>query len=299
METLNTSNRGYLYGMVAVIIWVGFILVSRAGSLSALGAADMITIRFGTAFILLLPFIVKYRARLFTPKMFVLGGTGGVAYGFSAFSGFEYAPATHAALLLPGLMPIVIAVMAYLLAGERHSHQVKLGILLSSIGIGALLIETLISSTATLKGDMYFVLACFFWGLMTVLLKRWKVPAFEMMLAIVATTCVMYVPVYLLFLPKALDQVSTSMLVSQAIYQGFLAMAIQMVCFGKAVQMIGATKMGALMALVPVFASILAIPLFGESVTVGLIIALVSILLGTFVGNLPRRWWVSKVAVVA
>lgn len=295
---MDKVNKGYLYGLVAVIIWTGFILVSRAGSLSALGVSDMIMIRFGTAFILLLPFIIKMRKRVFTQKMFALGAIGGIAYCATAFSGFANAPATHAALLLPGLMPIVIAVMAYLLAGERHSHKVKAGILISSLGILALLVETLLHGSDNLKGDIYFVLACVSWGLMTVLLRRWKIPAMEFTIGIVATTCVMYAPVYALWLPKSIGEAPVSMLAIQAVYQGLLAIIVQMICFGKAVQMIGATRMGALMALVPVFASVLAVPLFGESVTIGLVIALVSILVGTLIGNFKAqdiRWLANKV----
>jgi drug/metabolite transporter (DMT)-like permease len=43
--------------------------------------------------------------------------------------------------------------------------------------------------------------------------------------------------------------------------------------------------MGALMAIVPLLASMFAVPLFGEQITVGLIIALVCISVGTIVGN--------------
>jgi drug/metabolite transporter (DMT)-like permease len=57
------------------------------------------------------------------------------------------------------------------------------------------------------------------------------------------------------------------------------------------VHILGATKMGGLMALVPVFASVLAVPIFGEQWTLGLTIALVLILTGTIFGNIRFAKW--------
>ena len=52
--------------------------------------------------------------------------------------------------------------------------------------------------------------------------------------------------------------------------------------------------MGGLMALVPVFASTLAVPMFNEQWTNGLSVALVMILAGTLVSNLPASFFTRK-----
>ncbi|RBO86076.1 DMT family transporter [Marinomonas aquiplantarum] len=284
-DTLPT--KGLAYALAAVAIWTGFILVSKAGSLAALALPDMMMVRFGTAFILFSPFIWQHRTVILQWRMLVLGTIGGLAYALSVFNGFANAPATHAALLLPGLMPIMIAVFAYFLAGERHSRAAWLGILLSSVGILALLVEAFTSGTSYWLGDSSFVLACVFWGVFTVLLRRWHFAPWQATLGIIAVTFTLFAPVYVLFLPHHLLDASWQMVGLQAFYQGVMATTVQMVCYGRAVHLIGATRMGSLMALVPVFASSLAVPLFDEAWSLGLTIALVSILLGTLVGNLP------------
>ncbi|BFM49962.1 DMT family transporter [Marinomonas sp. THO17] len=279
--------KGLAYALAAVAIWTGFILVSKAGSLASLALPDMMMVRFGTAFVLFSPFIWQHRAAILQWRMLVLGLIGGLAYALSVFNGFANAPATHAALLLPGLMPIMIAVFAYFVAGERHSRASWLGIFLSSLGIMALLIETFTSGSQYWLGDSSFVLACIFWGIFTVLLRRWKFAPWQATLGIIAVTFSLFAPVYVLFLPHHILDATWQMVGLQAFYQGVMATTIQMVCYGRAVHLIGATRMGSLMALVPVFASSLAVPLFNEAWSLGLTIALVSILLGTLIGNLP------------
>ncbi len=292
---------GISYALAAVVIWTGFILVSKAGSLAALALPDMMMVRFGTAFVLFFPFIWQHRHTILQWRMLVLGSIGGLAYALSVFNGFDHAPATHAALLLPGLMPIMIAVFAFFLANERHNHVAWFGIMLSSLGIVALISETLITGASYWLGDASFILACVFWGIFTVLLRRWKFAPWQATLGIIAVTTALFAPIYALFLPHQIGQASWEMISLQAFYQGVMATTVQMVCYGRAVHLIGATRMGSLMALVPVFASTLAVPLFGESWSLGLTIALICILLGTLVGNVPthllRHKFVSKYIV--
>ncbi|QUX97080.1 EamA/RhaT family transporter [Marinomonas sp. CT5] len=282
---------GLVYALAAVAIWTGFILVSKAGALASLALPDMMIVRFGTAFILFFPFIWQHRKTILQWRMFVLGSIGGLAYALSVFNGFQHAPATHAALLLPGLMPIMIAVFAYFLAGERHTVASWVGILVSSLGILALLTETMLSDASYWLGDISFVIACVFWGIFTVLLRRWKFAPWQATLGIIAVTTLLFAPVYILFLPQHLTDASWKMIGLQAFYQGVMATTVQMVFYGRAVHILGATKMGGLMALVPVFASVLAVPLFGEHWTLGLMIALILILTGTLIGNIPFAKW--------
>lgn len=290
-STSSLPLNGLAYALAAVAIWTGFILVSKAGTLGALALPDMMIVRFGTAFVLFFPFIWQHRKTILQWRMFVLGSIGGLAYALSVFNGFQHAPATHAALLLPGLMPIMIAVLAFFLAGERHSKASWIGVLVSSCGILTLLAETMMSGASYWLGDISFVVACVFWGIFTVLLRRWKFAPWQATLGIIAVTTVLFTPIYALFLPHNLSEASWEMIGLQAFYQGVMATTIQMVFYGRAVHILGATKMGGLMALVPVFASVLAVPIFGEQWTPGLTTALVLILAGTLIGNIPFAKW--------
>jgi len=51
--------RGAFYGLAAVSIWAAFIVVSRLGVRTSLTPWDVAAIRFGTAGLLLLPYLMK------------------------------------------------------------------------------------------------------------------------------------------------------------------------------------------------------------------------------------------------
>lgn len=288
-ETISRQQtlRGVIYAVTAVLIWTGFILISRAGTLAALAMPDMLALRFGSALLILSPLVWRLRRQLLNLRILVLGLLGGLGYGLCVYSGFERAPATHAALLLPGLMPVMIALAAALLAGERKSLRVWVGIGVSSIGILALLFDTLLGAADYWFGDLSFVLACLCWAIYTALLRGWNIGPWQATVGVVLVTALLYLPLYGLWLPSSLEEVAWPMLLAQVLYQGLLATIVQMICYVRAVQLLGATRMGGLMALVPVLAGGLAIPLFGEQMTPVLAASMALVLCGALVGILP------------
>ena len=66
------KNKGYLFGLGAVAIWTGFILVSRQGGLGPLNANDVIAIRYFTCSVILLPFWFFYQRFNFMQWKFVV-----------------------------------------------------------------------------------------------------------------------------------------------------------------------------------------------------------------------------------
>ncbi len=52
-------SRGALYGLAAVVIWAGFIVVSRLGVRTSLTPWDVAAIRFTVAGLVLLPYALR------------------------------------------------------------------------------------------------------------------------------------------------------------------------------------------------------------------------------------------------
>src|ERR1700759_3487431 len=93
--------RGALYGLAAVSIWSGWIVVARLGLRTSLTPWDIAALRFGVAGVLLLPYVLKHGLAIAR-----LGGVGlaavvlgGAAPVFLANSGLLFAPAAHAGAL--------------------------------------------------------------------------------------------------------------------------------------------------------------------------------------------------------
>jgi drug/metabolite transporter (DMT)-like permease len=296
---MSDQRIGYSFALAAAFIWAGFIIVSKMGGMSELLAFDVIVIRYITCATILLPiWWFKFRFNLFTPRLIICSVIGGLAYALCAFSGFQLASASHAAILLPGMMPLFIIVLSFLINKESHGLQRWLGIAVITLGILVLFMGELdllsgsdgMSGLAdlnftTLLGDGWLVAAAFLWALFSVLIKRWQITPWQVTVSLALLTCLFYLPIYLAFLPKALSQANWMDILLQAFYQGVMATIIQMILYVKAVQKIGPTEMGAVMSIVPVISGVAAIVIFNEPISEVLIMGLVLVSLGSWLAH--------------
>ena len=96
--------RGALYGLAAVSIWSGWIVVARLGLKGSLTPWDIAALRFGVAGLLLLPYVVHKGLALERLGWIGLAAIvlGGGAPVLLANAGLLFAPAAHAGALFPG-----------------------------------------------------------------------------------------------------------------------------------------------------------------------------------------------------
>jgi drug/metabolite transporter (DMT)-like permease len=66
------------------------------------------------------------------------------------------------------------------------------------------------------------------------------------------------------FVDNRLLEVSSTILVGQAFYQGVVTAAVSLALFGRSIMLLGASKAAAFVALTPVMAAVMAIPALGE-----------------------------------
>lgn len=284
---MNDSKSGYFFAIAAAIIWSGFILVSRLGGISALNAFDVIAIRYLICSLLLLPiWWFKFRFNLFQPKFIYCSLIGGLGYAVFSFQGFQIASASHAAILLPGLIPLFIILLATLANKEQQSIQKWLGITVIALGVLTLIWPLITMGNGLNLGHLYLSLGAFCWALFSVLIKRWGITPWQATVSLAMLTCLVYMPIYLIFLPKNIAMEHWQAISIQAVYQGFLATIVQMVFYVRAVQLIGPSSMGAVMAIVPILSGISAIFLFQEAASTSLILGLVLVSIGSITINL-------------
>jgi len=283
---LETSKNGYLYALGAALIWCGFILVSRLGGISELQAYDVIAIRYVTCAGILLPiWWFKHRFNLLNVKLIACSLIGGLAYALCTFRGFETTPASHAAVLLPGLMPLFIITLSFVINGERPPLQKWFGIAVITFGVGVLFWSYFLQHQALSSGHGWLVAGGLCWALFTVLIKRWGFTPWQVTVSLAVITCVLYLPVYVFFLPKAIATSIWPDILLQAFYQGVLATIVQMILYVKAVQAIGPSSVGAMMSIVPVSSGVLAIFIFKEAVTTELITGLILVSFGAWMAH--------------
>ena len=283
---ITRSEKGYFDAFFVILIWSGFVLISRIGGKSELLSYDVVALRFGTAAAGLLPFwLLRNKVHLLRPKIIALAFTGGIGYCSLAYFGFKYAPVTHAAILLPGMLPFEATIFSWLLLHERPSKWRLTGLATIALGVVSLGIENFNSGFSTLPGDIAFVGAGTCWAFYSVLVRKWNVSPWDATTGSALISACIYLPIYWLFLPKQMALAPWDIIAIQAFYQGIMAMIVAMVFYMRAVRIMGPSKVGLCMALVPAISSIAAIPLLHEPMTLYLALGLTLTSVGAWVGN--------------
>ena len=267
-----------------VVFWSGFNIVSRMGGKSALTPFDSVALRFGLSGLIMLPFYLRNPRAIPWLRQLVVVLIGGLLYGLMVYSGFAFAPAAHAGILVNGGIPFAAALFAWPLLGFRPNRQVVMAFSLTAIGIVLTAMQSpmvaKVSSERWWLGDVFFFVAALSWGFYGVLLRKWQLKAVDAIAALTVGSAVLYLPVYLLFLPKAILLIPHQSLLLQAVYQGIVAALGAGLGYAYATQTIGPIKASLMLALVPGFSSVMAVPLLGESLGITTVLGLLCVTIG-------------------
>jgi drug/metabolite transporter (DMT)-like permease len=289
--------RGALYGLAAVSIWSGWIVVARLGLQTSLTPWDIAVLRFGVAGLLLLPYILNKGLALKRLGWIGLSAivVGGGAPVLLANAGLQFAPAAHAGALFPGVMPLAVAILAALVLHEPFTAAKKLGFVLILLGAFGVTWGTGgVTDSRQAIGHALFLGSALAWACYTVAMRRARLDGLHAAGIAAVGALVLYVPVYLFAEGGAsLAKAAWGDLALQAFVQGVLTAIASLVFYGRAVSILGATSGAAFAALSPAMTAVMAIPILGEWPTATDWIAIATISVGVYVVSgrpLPRRW---------
>ena len=295
---MTARTQGYLFVCITMCIWGGFTILSRLNLHWHVSAWDLVAMRFAIAFIILMPVLVykKDLAFLWHPRPIILALTGGLAYCLTVYTAFLQAPAAHAAIFLNGCIPLCTAVAAYLLFKQPFDKHtwLSLSIMLSALALMSYLMLHEQASAFGL-GDIFFFLSAVWWGIFTVLLKQWKLSAWHSMASVAVWSAVIYLPIYILFVPKHFQEAEPVHLLVQGVFHGVLVVIIATLTYVAAIERLGAFKTGSIVTLAPFIAAIIAVPLLNEPLSPAIMCGLV----GMGIGALQPWRWFRKDALTA
>lgn len=279
--------RGYLAATATLVMWACFSLISRLGGKSILTPYDIFALRLITASLVLLPFAASMPAGAWRDRrLWLLTILCSLLYCPLAYNGFKYAPASHGGILLSGMQPLLISIVAWLIAGTRPSRMRCIGLILITIGIVcAAMPYFTVWSADSVFGDLLILLSSILWAFYGVLAARWGYSAWTLTRAVAFGSAVVYLPIYALWLPKALAAAPLSMLVVQSVFQGVVATILAMLTYLKAIALLGAERTAAFLALVPIVIGIAAVPLLDEALTLWLSTGIIFVSLGSYIAS--------------
>ncbi|WP_295456258.1 DMT family transporter [uncultured Thiodictyon sp.] len=283
---------GALWGLFAISIWVGWILLTRFGVTTSLSPFDITALRFGCAGALLLPIVIRQGfavRQVGLPLLAVICAGAGVPYVLIASGGLQFAPAAHAGALIPGTMPLWTAALAMLFLHEPISESRRVGLLLIPVGIVIFVGAGLTDFAAGWwRGHLLFLLAALCWASFTVAMRRAGAKGFTALHAAAVVSVVSaawYLPVYALWLPHRLAAAPWSALIIQTVYQGVFVAIVSLYAYTRAVGILGASLGASFASLVPVLAMLAAIPLLGETPKPVDYIGIAAVTLGVFLSS--------------
>jgi drug/metabolite transporter (DMT)-like permease len=297
------QRRDFAIGVACAIatvgIWSGFILISRAsaGSRSLL-PSDLAALRFAVAAAIMLPVLLwRLRTQSFEAALgmrwqraLFVALTAGCGFALFAFSAFVFAPVAHAGVLMPGALPFSTALVAWLVLHERVSRQRALGLALILAGIVTLGLGTFIGvDRRMLIGDLLFLCASTSWALFVVYARKWRLRPVEATIALSCGAALLYLPVYLLFLPKRIGVAPLWEVLGQGFYQGTFSVVVSTIVYTRVLMTFGATRTAMITAVVPGTVALLAVPILGEPLSLAALLGLALVTAGMVAGVVPFR----------
>ncbi|MGO7733180.1 DMT family transporter [Rhizobium leguminosarum] len=275
------QRQGLALGLLAAIIWGGYLAVSRSGIAAGLTAADLAFLRYVPAGVLLLPWLVTHAplnlAGVGWGRGVILTFLLGPLFVLVGASGFHFAPLAHSAVIQLGSVTLMGILLSALLTGDRPGRQRLVGMMIIIAGLaitaGPGLFE---GGSSAWIGDLLFATAGTMWAAFAALQRRWNLPPIASTAAVSVLSCGIYAPSYLLFHgPENLLAVGPAVLAQQAIVLGLLSGVVALFAFARAIEYLGPGKASLFPALAPAVAILLGIPISGEIPNYGQIAGLI------------------------
>jgi drug/metabolite transporter (DMT)-like permease len=195
----------------------------------------------------------------------LLASLWGVPFVFLVALGLRLTSAAQVASITPSLMPVFAGLMAWGVLREPPGGSRLLGYCAIVGGLAVLVVGDALSRGAPSPGGLIaLVLAAGMWAIYSLRFRRSGLTAIQAAALICFWSAILYLPIYLLFGLSRLGGAALQEVAFQAVYQGLLMGAIAVVTYNRAVTLLGPRAAAAIIALLPVVATVMAIPVLSE-----------------------------------
>ncbi|CAN5243002.1 hypothetical protein BH10PSE8_BH10PSE8_00290 [soil metagenome] len=258
-------------GLLTSLIWGVQAVVSRQSVADGMTAADVTILRFAVASLVLLPLALRRMrpfpvGRLGWRRSLILTALAGAPYALVLVGGAAFAPALHASVIVPGLIPVMTVALGFAVTGDRPGPWRMLGLALVLAGVGAFgwqAVGTVGGQGNAWIGDLFFVSNAVMWTVFGLLARRWGTDPIDVTIA----TCLLsllVLPVFALTMPMRLGDVAWPAIALQAISPGALVGVGALFLHTKLVGLLGAARATLFLPLNPVVTALAGVALLGE-----------------------------------
>src|ERR1700682_2299874 len=279
---------GYAALLATVLIWGAWVSLTRQAVMHSLPPSAIALLRMIAPAILLAPAI--WRAGIFArgkivPLILCIVGAG-TPFVLLTATGMKYATSADFAALVPGTMPLLVALISALFFKERLGWLRALGFLCCAVGVFAIAGRSLAAADANASfGHLLLLCAALVYAGYTLGFRYSGLTPIEATGVVAFWSLLMILPFGTMPVIEALQAGHLHEIVFQAILQGVVSGIIALIAFTTGIERIGASKGAAFVALVPVVATLLAIPILGEWPDMASIVGVVATSLGVLLAS--------------
>jgi drug/metabolite transporter (DMT)-like permease len=292
-------RRAYPYLLLALasLFWAGNWIVGRAIR-DAMPPLALNFWRWVVAALVLAPVALPRLAgkgavlRRHAGLLALLALTGVVLFQALIYTGMRYTASVNG-VLMNSAVPLFILLVAWRLDGERVTARQLLGLALSFLGILVIMERGDLGALGRFRfnpGDLLVLAAMPVWGLYSVLVRRRpaEIDALALLFVIAVIGVAMLAPFYALesrfFAAPRLGWESAG----AVLYIACIASVGAFFCWNRGVELVGPSRAGFTMHLLPLFGTLLAVAFLGESVHLFHLVGVATILAGVWLATSAR-----------
>lgn len=258
------------------LLWTGNVIVARAVR-ADISPLTLSLARWMISLALLLPFALPHLRTQFPlycrHKALIFGTslTGIAAFNTLVYTGLHHTGSTNA-LLLNSCIPVLIMLLGALFYREPLNRRQSAGLLLSLAGVAAIVLQGSWQRLAALQvnqGDLWILAAVLCWAFYTLWMRRMpseinRTALTALQIAIGLLLLAPFTAWEWATVPSAPIALNRNTLLALA-YIGIFPSVAAYLCYNAAIARFGAVRAGLSIHLMPVFGSVLAVTLLGES----------------------------------
>jgi drug/metabolite transporter (DMT)-like permease len=295
MMNNKSEMMAYIMLILATSFWAGNFIVGKVATLFEIPPITLNFYRWFVAWIILAPFTMRevLKSRLIIKEnllsIIIMSFTSISVFNSVVYYGLNYTQVLNGVLMI-STIPILIIIITSIFKTEKVNIYQIAGVSVSLLGVIVIITKMEFQRLIHLqlnKGDLWILVAMLSWATYSIIIKEKKINLrpFVLLQTLITFGVILLAPIYFLevvsgkYLPLNLPVFLTIGYV--VLFAGIGAY----IFWNGAVMIIGANRAGVFLHLMPVFSSIMAITLLGESFSKFHFFGAVFIVLGIFLSS--------------
>ena len=287
--------KAYIFLVLCTLFWAGNFIVGKVASLFEIPPFSLNFYRWLIAFIILFPFTYKKITENFHEikkkiiPLSIMGFTSITIFNSVVYYSLNFTQVLNGVLMI-STIPVLIIFFSSCFTNEKIKINQILGVITSLIGVLIIITKFQLNTLLSLnlnKGDLWILVAMISWATYSIMVKEKKInlDPLALLQTLIFIGLIFLIPFYLYELHNAqFLKLNIPVLLTVGYVVIFAGIGAYIFWIG-AIKIIGPSRSGVFLHLMPVFSSLMAIFLLGERLANFHIFGALFILIGIIVST--------------